>query len=143
MTFPSGNQVTTTELAAGTGNPATARAQLYLLATWFNELVASKNLANGVAVLDGGAQLLSSQFPDTFSPTGILTLAPSAEVVKIENVLRLEVMPKANVLALANSTVGDMALAADDLTGANAKLCMYNGTVWKIIATLSTATTLS
>ena len=143
MTFPSGNQVTTTELSAGTGNPATARAQLYLLATWFNELVASKNLANGVAVLDGGAQLLSSQFPDTFSPTGILTLSPTAAVVKIENVLRLEVMPKANVLALANSTVGDMALAADDLTGANAKLCMYNGTVWKIIATLSTATTLT
>lgn len=143
MTFPSGSQVDTTELAAGTGNPATARAQLYLLATWFNELVASKNLANGVAVLDGGAQLLSSQFPDTFSPTGILTLSPTDGVVKIEDVLRLQIIPKADVLALTSSTIGDVALAADDLTGANAKLVMYDGTEWKIVATLSTATALT
>ena len=142
MPFPTGYQVSTTNLDAGTGNPATARADLYNLATWFNALVASKNSADGVAVLNGLAQIESSQLPSAFTPT-TLSLAPANGFVKIENVLRLQIVPKADLLILANTSIGDVALAADDLTGANAKLVMYDGTNWKIVATLSTATTLT
>lgn len=142
MTFPSGNVVDTTELASGTGNPATARAELYNLAVWFNQLVASQNSANGVAVLDGQGQLPSSTFPGTLAPTGILTLAPTDTIVKIEDILRLQIIPKANLLALTNSVVGDVALCADDLTGANPKLAMYDGTQWVGLA-LSSFTTIA
>lgn len=142
MTFPTGNQVDLTDLSTGTGNPATARAQLNLLATWFNDLVASQNAASGVCVLNGSAQIATSMLPNTFAPA-TLTLAPTDGVVKIEDVLRLQIIPKADLIARADCTIGDVALAADDLTGANAKLCAYDGTDWKIIGTLSTATTLT
>jgi hypothetical protein len=142
MTFPTGNQVVTTELSTGTGSPSLAREQLYLLAVWFNELLESANQASGVCVLNGAGQIDSTQLPGTFAPT-TLTLAPTDGNVKIEDVLRLQIIPKADLIVRPNCTIGDLALAADDLTGANAKLCAYNGTVWKIIATLSTATTLT
>lgn len=142
MTFPTGNQVDTTDLSVGTGNPATARAQLNLLATWFNELVASQNAVNGVCVLNGSGQIATSMLPSSFAPT-TLTLAPVDGVVKVEDLLRLQIIPKADLIARADCTVGDVALAADDLTGANAKLCAYDGTDWKIVATLSSATTLT
>jgi hypothetical protein len=143
MTFPTGNQVDTTDLAAGSGNPATARAQLYFLATWFNQLVDSQNAASGVCVLDNNARITAEQLPASIEPTGILTLAPTTGFVKVEDILRLQIIDKTTLLATENTVLGDLALAADDQSGTNAKLCMYNGTVWKIIATLSTATTLT
>lgn len=139
MAFPSGNSVDTTELSSGTGNPATARAEIYAMAQYLNAIIASENQANGVAVLDGLGQIESTQFPSIFSPTGILTLAPTSGNVKIQDVLRLQIIPEATLLARIDMVIGDMALCADDLTGANAKLAMYDGTNWRGIA-LSTFT---
>jgi hypothetical protein len=141
MTFPTGNAVDTTDLSTGTGNPATARAQLYLMATWFNELVASENAASGVCVLNGAGQIATSMLPSTFEPS-TLTLAPTSTVVKIEDILRLQIIPKDALLALENNTIGDVALCADDLTGVNPQLAMYDGTAWVGLA-LSTFTTIS
>ena len=139
MAFPSGNSVDTTELASGTGNPATARAQLYALATWFNQLVASENQGNGVCVLDGFGLVDPSQMPASISPATTLTLSPANGYVKIEDVLRLQIIPSATLLARVDMAIGDMALCADDITGVNAKLAMWDGTNWRGIA-LSTFT---
>ena len=139
MAFPSGNSVDTTELASGTGNPATARVEIYAMAQYLNAIIASENQANGIPVLDGLGQLESSQFPSIFSPTGTLTLSPTNGNVKIQDVLRLQIIPKSILLARIDMVVGDMALCADDLTGVNAKLAMYDGTNWRGIA-LSTFT---
>ncbi|CAB4153788.1 hypothetical protein UFOVP641_26 [uncultured Caudovirales phage] len=142
MPFPSGNSVDTTELASGTGNPATARAQLYALATWFNALVASENAANGVCVLDGFGVVDPSQMPSEISPATTLTLSPTNGNVKIEDVLRLQIIPKATLLTRVDMVIGDIAYAADDITGTNGKLCFYDGTNWRYIA-LTTLTILT
>lgn len=142
MAFPTGVSVSTANLDSSADDPSAARANLLTAVQTLNQLIASKDLANGVPVLNGSAQILSSQLPNSFTPSGTLTLAPADAVVKIEDVLRLQIIPKATVLALSGSVIGDLCLAADDLTGANPKLAMYDGTNWKYVA-LSSWTTLT
>lgn len=143
MAFPSGNSVLTTNLNSGTGNPAAARNDIYTMAQYVNQIIASENTALGIVTLNGSAQISSSQVPSSLAPSGILTLAPSNGFVKIQDILRLQIIPTATLLAHADVTTGDVALAADDLSGANAKLCMYDGTNWKIVTTLSGLTNLT
>ena len=143
MTFPTGTQVLTTNLDSGSDSPASARANLLTAVETLNLVTAEVNTALNVVVLDSNGLLPSSAMPSTYGPDNNLTLAPTTGIVKVEDYLRLQIIPKAEVLANASPSIGDMALAADDLTGANAKLCMYNGTVWKIVSTLSSATTLT
>lgn len=143
MSFPTGNSISTTNLSSGTGNPASARTDLLNMANYVNAIIDSANSANGVLVLNTSGQIGSSMVPATMAPTGILTLAPASGKIKIEDVLRLQVHTKTQVLALTDNAVGDIVLSADDLTGANAQLCVYDGSVWKIFADLSGLTTLS
>jgi hypothetical protein len=143
MAFPSGSSVTTTNLDSGTGNPAAARNDIYVMAQYVNQIIASENTALGVVTLNGSGQISSSQVPSSLAPSGILTLAPSSGFVKIQDILRLQIIPKTDLLAYADVTIGDVALAADDLSGANAKLCMFDGTNWKIVSELSTLTNLT
>lgn len=143
MTFPTGTQIATINLDSGSDSPASARADLLSAVETLNLVTAEVNTALNVVVLDSNGLLPDTAMPSTYAPSNNLTLAPTTGIVKIEDYLRLQIITKAAVLANTNMTIGDMALAADDLTGVNAKLCMYDGTVWKIIATLSTATTLT
>ena len=143
MTFPTGTQIATINLDSGSDSPASARADLLSAVETLNLVTAEVNTALNVVVLDSNGLLPDTAMPSTYAPNNNLTLAPTTGIVKIEDYLRLQIIPKATVLAAVDMTIGDMALAADDLTGANPKLCMYNGTVWKIVATLSTATTLT
>ena len=143
MAFPSGSSVVTTNLDSGTGNPAAARNDIYVMAQYVNQIIASENTALGVVTLNGSGQIASSQIPSSLAPSGILTLAPTSGFVKIQDILRLQIIPKTDLLAYADVTIGDVALAADDLSGANAKLCMFDGTNWKIVSELSTLTNLS
>jgi hypothetical protein len=143
MTFPSGSQVSTTELDSGSGSPANARAQILSAMQNLNLITAEVNTIGNVVVLDSAGQVPSTSIPQNITPSNNLTLAPTTGVVKIEDYLRMQIVTKATVLALTTQTIGDIVFVADDLTGTNAKLCMYNGTVWKIIGTLSSLTTLT
>ena len=142
MAFPTGIAISEDNLNSGADDPSLARADLLQAIQVLNQLIASQDQALGVPVLNGSGQLLSAQFPNSFTPSGALTLAPADAIVKIEDVLRLQIIPKATVLALTGSVIGDVCLAADDLTGANPKLAMYDGTNWKYLA-LSSLTTLT
>ena len=142
MAFPTGVSVSTSNLDSSADDPSAARANLLTAVQTLNQLIASKDQANGVPVLNGSGQILSSQFPNSFTPSGNLTLAPADGFIKIEDVLRLQIVPKATLIAMSGVVIGDMALAADDLTGANPKLAMYDGTNWKYLA-LSSWTTLT
>ena len=141
MTFPTGQVIPTSNLNSSSAKPSDARADLLLAVETINTIVADSDAAYGVALLDGSAQIKSAQLPAQYSPSDDLVLAPVTAIVKIQDVLRLQILPKANVLALSGSTVGDMVLAADDLTGANPKIAFFDGTNWKYLA-LSTLTTL-
>lgn len=143
MTFPTGQQATLTNLSSGTSNPASARPDLYTALTILNNITAEVNTAGNVVVLDGSAQIPSTSVPAIIAPNDTVTLRPSTKFVKIESYLRMQVVPKATVLAKTGVVVGDVVLYADDLTGANAGLAVYDGTNWKIICSLSGLTTLT
>ena len=143
MTFPTGVQIATVTLANGAASPSAARAELLTAVQTLNAITAETNTANNVVVLDSIGLLPPTAMPNDISPDNNLTLSPGTGIVKIEDYLRLQILPKATVLANVNMSIGDIALVADDFTGANAKVCMYDGSVWKIITTLSTATTLT
>lgn len=142
MTFPTGQVIPTDNLDSSTAKPSDARPDLLLAVETINTIVADADSAYGVAVLDGAAQIKSDQLPAQYSPGDDLVLSPSTGIVKIQDILRLQIMPKATVLALTGSVVGDTVMAADDLTGANPKIAFFDGTNWKYIA-LSSMTTLS
>jgi hypothetical protein len=141
MAFPSGYQVPTSNVSAGTGNPASARVDIYNVFLALNDLIASENNPNGVVTLNGAGLISSSMMPSSLT-TSSLTLAPTDKFVKVQDYLRLQIIPKATVLAKGDVVIGDMCLAADDLTGANPKLAFYTGTVWKYLD-LTTLTTLT
>lgn len=132
MTFPSGTTISTTNLASGTANPASARSDLLSLVNAFNALVASEGQAMGVCVLSSAGTVETTQLPSQYETTGAdLNLSPDTGLVKVNDILRLQLLPKATVLALPYPALGDIAVVADDLTGTNPKLAMYDGTAWK------------
>ncbi len=138
MAFPSGTSISTANLDSASDDPSLARANLLTAVQTLNQLIASENSASGVAVLDGNAQLDTAHIPPEISPT-TLTLSPVDGIVKVEDRVRLQIKTAAQVLAWADSAVGDMCLIATDLTGASPKLAMYDGTNWRYVA-LSTWT---
>jgi hypothetical protein len=139
MTFPSGVSVTTSNLDSGSDDPSQARANLLTAVQTLNQLVASENIAYGVAVLNGSAQIAPEHIPASLAPSSTLYLQPTGGIVKVEDRVRLQIKTAAQVLAWTDSTVGDMCLIADDLTGATPKLAMYDGSHWRYLA-LSTWT---
>jgi hypothetical protein len=141
MAFPSGYQTPTSNVDAGTGNPASARVDIYNAFLALNDIIASENQPNGVVTLNGAGLISSSMMPSSLT-SGSLTLAPDDQFVKVEDYLRLQIIPKATVLAKADVVIGDMCLAADDLTGANPKLAFFDGTDWRYLD-ITTLTVLS
>lgn len=142
MTFPTGQVITTSNLSSASAKPSDARADLLLAVETINTIVADADGPYGVPILDSIGQIQSDQLPAQYAPSDDLVLSPTTGIVKIQDVLRLQILPKADVLALTGSAIGDMVLAADDLTGANPKIAFYDGTNWKYLA-LSSMTTLS
>jgi hypothetical protein len=141
MAFPSGTTISTSNLDSASDDPSQARANLLTAVQTLNQLIASENGANGVAVLDGNGQLDGSHLPITIDPTSLI-LAPQDGIVKVEDRVRLQIKTAAQVLAWDDPAVGDMCLIATDLTGASPKLAMYDGTNWKYVA-LSSWTTVT
>lgn len=138
MAFPT-TAIATTNLSSGTADPSLARANLLTAVQYINTIIAEKNTADGVAVLDGNAQILSSQIPSTLAPSGQLTLAPDNTIVKVEDILRLQQIPSATLKILTDVVAGDIALASDADSG-NPAICFYTGTEWKFLPAASLTT---
>lgn len=132
MSFPS-TQAGTTHLDAGTDDPSQARADLLLTVQNVNTIIAGAGAANGVALLNSSGQVPSNQMPNSIAPTsGVLTLAPTSGVVKIEDVLRLQILTFDTIQALTG-TEGDVVYCADGDSG-NPCLAVFDGSNWKRIA---------
>lgn len=133
MAFPT-TQVPTTNLDAGTDSPANARADLLLAVQHVNTIIDEANTAGGVLVLNNSGQVPSANVPATLAPaTGVLTLAPASGRVKIEDVLRLQLLSTSTVEALTNIAEGDIVYCFDGDDG-DPCLAVYNGTDWLRIA---------
>jgi len=141
MTFPS-IQINTTNLDSDTDSPASARVDLLDAVQKVNLIIADGGVANGVCILNGSAQVPASQLPATISPTGNLTLAPTTNIVNIQDILRLTAQYKSDVLAISTATLatGDIAVVRD--TPGVASIAFFNGVAWKYISS-STFVTLS
>lgn len=136
MTFPTGQSVSTTNVASSTADPSLAREDIYNLITLVNQLIASANAAQGVLVLDAGAKVSSTYLPGTYSTTsGAITLQPNSGVVALQKVLRLSQIYTADLGTATGTTspsAGDVCYLVDGDAGTPC-LGVYDGTKWRIV----------
>jgi hypothetical protein len=135
MTFPTGTQIPTTHLDSADDDPSLARADLYNLVVAVNQLIASQNLASGVAVLDGTAKIPVANLPSSFSQSGTLSLQPGAGIVSLNRVLRLAQTYTADLGSAVGTTspsAGDVCYLVDGDAG-NPCLGVYNGSQWRVV----------
>jgi hypothetical protein len=135
MTFPTGTVISTTNVDSAADDPSLARADIYDLIVAFNALVASKDLANGVPVLNGSGQINATLLPATQTITSTLILQPSTGIVNIRNVLRLHQIATADLgttLGTTSNQAGDVVFLTDGDVG-NPCLAVYNGSQWRVV----------
>ena len=137
MTFPT-TTIPTTNLDNGADDPSQARGDLLTAVQTINTIITDANGPSGVVVLQGSGFISTSLLPDTLSPDGQLTLNPSTDIVKVQNYLRLQTVPKSTLTNIVGNA-GDLALCSDADGGAPA-LCIYNGTDWKYLPMASLTT---
>jgi hypothetical protein len=135
MTFPTGQQIPTTNLDSPDDDPSLARADLYDLVLAVNRIIASANAAQGVVVLDGSAKVPTANLSGYLSVTGDIELRPSTGVVNVTSVLRLAQL---NVFQLGtqpgttSSTAGDLVYLLDGDAGQPC-IGVYDGTNWRVV----------
>lgn len=129
MAFPT-SQITTSNLDAGSDDPSQARADLLSAVEALNTIIDEAGTAEGVALLNLSGQLPSDQIPNTIAPTsGVLTLAPTSGKVKIQDVLRLQILSFDDIEGLENNAEGDVVYCSNGDAG-DPCLAVYNGTDW-------------
>lgn len=139
MAFPTSTVIDTTNLDAGTDNPATARADLYDAVVALNSIIDSENSANGVVTLDASGKIVTTQLPTTVTVTGNLDLQPSTGIVKIANLVRLPAQLVGDLTTdFPSPQTGDVVALSDGDAGSPC-LAMWNGSAWKVIALGATA----
>jgi hypothetical protein len=127
MTFPT-SQIPTTNLDNGTDDPSQARGDLLTAVQTINTIITDANGPSGVVVLQGSGFISTSLLPDTLSPSGQLTLNPGNSIVKVQNFLRLQTIPKTTLTTIVGNA-GDIALCSNADSG-NPALAISDGTDW-------------
>ena len=130
MTFPT-TAITTTNLDSPSADPSLARVDLLTAVEYINTIIDEKNTANGVVVLQGDGTIDGTLMPTAIRPN-TLTLGPTSTVVKIEDILRLQLIPSSVLKNLDTPIAGDVALSSDADSG-NPALCFYDGTNWRFM----------
>lgn len=136
MTFPSGTVISTANLDSADDDPSLARSDLYDLVVAFNQLIASKNIALGVAVLDASGKIGSTYLPGTYqTSSGSISLSPANGVINVNKVLRLSnlsVVDLGTATGTTSPSPGDMCFLTDGDAGSPC-LSVYDGTSWKVV----------
>lgn len=131
MAFPN-TQIQTDNLDSDADNPSLARADLYNAVVALNTIIADANTANSVAVLNAAGTISGTQIPLTVTPTGTLTLAPTTGVVKIQDVLRLQILTTSQITSRVGPAAGDCAYSTDG-DGGTPCLAVYDGSAWRVV----------
>ena len=93
MAWPTNDSnIVTTNLDAGSDNPASARPNLKTALDEIKNIINGRNQASGVAGLDASSKITNTQLPDTIisSSSTDLTLTPNTGCVNINSVIQLE-----------------------------------------------------
>lgn len=140
MTFPTGTVISTSNVDSASGDPSQARVDIYNLITAFNQLIASKNTANGVFVLDGSGKVAGAYLPTNYQVTGTVNVIPSTGIVSINNVLRLTQVYTADLGTETGTTspvAGDCCYLVDGDAGSPC-LGVYDGSNWRVVRLMTT-----
>ena len=116
MAWPTNaNNIVTTNLDAGTDNPATARADLKAALDEITNLINGRDQASGVAGLNASSKIANTQLPDTIisSSSTELTLTPNTGQVKINSVLELNGQTRAQLYDRTDLADGMIAMASN------------------------------
>lgn len=140
MAFPT-SQINTTNLDSDTDDPSLARADLLSAVTSLNTIISEAGTSEGAAVLDINGQIPATQIPNTIAPTvGVLTLTPTSGKVKIQDVLRLQILSFDDIQGLENNAEGDVVYCSNGDAGSPC-LAVYTGTDWLRISVGSAIST--
>jgi hypothetical protein len=132
MTFPTGTQITTTNLLTADSDPSLARVDLLALAQALNQLIASENIAQGVLTLDGGGRVSTAFLPSSITVPGNLVLQPASKIVTVQDVLRLTQRYTADNALLTSPAAGDMIYLIDG-DGGRPCLAVYDAANWRVV----------
>jgi hypothetical protein len=135
MTFPTGIQIPTTNVASPDSDPSQARVDIFNLIQAFNQLVASINAAEGVVVTQGNGKIANSLLNSSFAMDGDIALQPTTGIVSINSVLRLAEFYTADLgfaVGTQTPTPGDLIYLADGDAGEPC-LGFYDGIKWRVV----------
>jgi len=116
MAWPANDSnIVTTNLDAGTDNPAAARPNLKAARDEIKNLINGRNQASGVAGLDASSKITNTQLPDTIvsSSSTDLTITPNTGLVNINSVIKLNPQTRAQLYARSDLADGMIAMASD------------------------------
>jgi hypothetical protein len=133
MAWPANaNNISTTNLDAGTDNPATARADLKAALDEITNLINGRNEASGVAGLDASSKISNTQLPDTIisSSSTDLTLTPNTGTVNINSVIQMNPQSRSALYARSDLADGMIAVASDGDSTVDTPV-YYAGGVWR------------
>jgi len=108
MAWPANDSnIDTTNMDAGSDNPASARADIKAALDEIKNLINGRNQASGVAGIDASSKITNTQLPDTIisSSSTDLTLTPNTGTVNINSVIQMN--PQTRVQLYARSDLAD------------------------------------
>ena len=133
MAWPANaDNISTTNLDAGTDNPASARADLKAALDEITNLINGRNEASGVAGLDASSKISNTQLPDTIisSSSTDLTLTPNTGTVNINSVIQMNPQTRSALYARSDLADGMIAMASDGDSPVDTPV-YYAGGVWR------------
>ena len=137
MGWGNSSNVSTTNLDAGTDNPAAARPDIKAALDELTAVIDGRASANGVAPLDATAKIAATYLPDEINSTTAtnLTLDPATGKVALEEILNLKPQTAAQLNARTDQATGDVAYCSDggdDSAGVGC-IAVYDGNDWRAV----------
>jgi len=133
MAWPTNDSnIDTSNLDAGTGNPASARPNLKTALDEIKNIINGRNEASGVAGIDASSKISNAQLPDTIvsSSSTDLTLTPTTGTVNINSVLQMNPQSRSALYARSDLADGMIAMASDGDSTVDTPV-YYAGGVWR------------
>jgi len=133
MTWPANaNNIVTTNLDAGTDNPASARPNLKSALDEITNIINGRNQASGVAGIDSSSKISNAQLPDTIvsSSSTDLTVTPATGKVIVNSVLKINPQTRAQLYARGDLEDGMIGMASNGDSTVDTPV-FYAGGVWR------------
>ena len=134
MAWPANTtNIVTTNMNAGSDNPASARADIKAALDEIINLINGRNQASGVAGLSASSKIANTQLPDTIisSSSTDLTITPNTGTVNINSVLQMNLQTRVQLYARSDLADGMIGFCTTgDSTDMDAPV-YYAGGIWR------------